>query len=407
MIARTATTNRLGASQTITFSGINGINIMWPYLGATVVNPNDPISAYSDNPFLNPSSFETHVPVGTLNALVAKGYDFVRIPVCPGPWMDAWANEDHARTDKLFAILDESVNACIKAGLAVNIDLHDSYYVKRYAPDQLLIAGINYSTFSRRLAVTKQFAQHYSFFNPAMVALEVFNEPPFASMIKGDWLDYLDQLYGFARQGAPNHTLILSMENYSSVNELLRVKSNRYDPNVLWTVPPYIPAIYALQGSKDSSFSKYVSGFNWPPVPSEYLPLIARMTAAVNADGSLTSDQKAAQITSTTQTLYWYFNLPEDKARLDTYLAPITTWCQTNNISPNRIICNEFGATRDNAGFKGAPATSRILWTQAMADLLNKRGFRKALFALDAIDYGVTDQQGQVIGNINMGLNGI
>ena len=135
--------------------------------------------------------------------------------------------------------------------------------------------------------------------------------------------------------------------------------------------------------------------------------MIARMVAAVSADGSLTDAQKMAQIQSSRTTIDWYYPLPENKARIGLYLDPVVNWCRSNGISPNRIIASEFGVTRDNLGFRGTPSASRITWLNAMADLLNARGFRKAVFALDAIDFGITDGVGSTIGTILPGLTNI
>jgi hypothetical protein len=404
LVTRAASSNRLGAEQSVTFSGINGINIMWPFMGPTVVNPNDPNTAYSANLFLNPSSWSDHVPSATLAALVARGFDFVRICVAPGPWIDAVT--DSIRTATLFGMLDVAVRACLNAGLAVNIDMHDSYYVMN-TPCQLLDSGVGGRLFQKRVTVTHSFAQHYAKHNPALVALELFNEPIDPSSINGDWLGYLNALYAAARSAMPNHTLILTMENWSDVGHLMRANPASYNANTLWVIHAYLPAIFTLQGYKGSNFSKYVSGFNWPPVQSEQPDVIARMVAAVSADGSLTAAQKTAQIQSTLTTIGWYYSLPENKARLGLYLDPVVTWCQSNGISPNRIIVNEYGVTRDNPAFSGTPVASRVAWLNAMADLLDARGFRKAVFALDAIDFGITDGAGSTIGTILPGLTGI
>jgi hypothetical protein len=131
------------------------------------------------------------------------------------------------------------------------------------------------------------------------------------------------------------------------------------------------------------------------------------MITAVSADGSLTDAQKKAQIQSTRATLGWYYSLPENKAKLGLDLDPVMNWCQANNISSNRIIANEYGVTRDNRAFRGAPTASRIAWLNATAELLNARGFRKAVFALDAVDFGITDGTDNTIGTILPALTGI
>jgi len=401
---RRASNNRAGSGQSVTFSGVNGINIMWPFMGPTVVNPNDPNTAYSANPFLNPSSWSDHVPPAVLTRLVARGFDFVRICVAPGPWIDAVA--DSTRTAALFGMLDVAVQSCLDAGLAVNLDMHDTYYVKN-TPTQLLAGGPSGTLFRKRVTVTHSFARHYAAYNPRLVALELFNEPMDPGSINGDWLGYLNALYTAARSAMPSHTLLLTMEKWSDAGHLMRANPASYDANTLWVIHPYLPAIFTFQGYKDSNFSKYVSGFNWPPVQSERPGVISRMIAAVSADGSLTEAQKKQQIQSTLATIGWYYSLPENKARVGLYLDPVVKWCQSNGISPDRIIANEYGVTRDNADFKGAPTPSRIAWLNAMADLLDARGFRKAVFALDAVDFGITDGTGSTIGTILPALTGI
>ncbi len=399
-----ATPHRRATGQSVAFGGTHGINIMWPFLGPTVVNPKDPNTAYSANPFLNPSSWSDHVRSASLAALVARGFDFVRICVAPGPWIDAVA--DRTRTATLFGWLDVAVEACLDAGLAVNIDMHDADYVKN-TPAQLLAGGVSGALFRKRLAVTHSFAQHYATYDPARVALELFNEPMDPASINGDWLGYLNAQYATARSAMPGHTLILSMENWSDVGHLMRADPASYDGNTLWAIHPYLPAIFTLQGYKGSTLSRYVSRFNWPPVQSEQPDVIARMVAAVSADGSLTDAQKMVRIRSTRTTIDWYYSLPEDKARLGLYLDPVVNWCRANGISPDRIIAGEFGVTRDNLAFRGTPSASRISWLNAMADLLDACGFRKAVFALDAVDFGITDGEGSTIGTILPGLTNI
>jgi endoglucanase len=400
-----ATTNRVGTGQSVTFRGVSGINIMWPFMGPTVVDPSDPNTAYSANPFLNPSSWSNHVSSAALAALVARGFDFVRICVAPGPWIDAVA--DSTRTTMLFGVLDVAVQSCLKAGLAVNIDMHDTYYVKN-TPRQLLASGASGELFRKRVTVTHSFAQHYATYDPTLVALELFNEPIDPGSINGDWLEYLNALYAAARIAMPNHTLLLTMENWSDVGHLMRADPASYDANTLWVIHPYSPAIFTFQGyDGGTNFGKYVSRLDWPPVQSQRPDVIARMIAAVSADGSLTDAQKEAQIQSTRATIGWYYSLPENKARLGVDLDPVMNWCRATGISPHRIIANEYGVTRDNRAFRGAPTASRVAWLNAMAELLNARGFRKAVFALDAIDFGITDGGDNTIGTILPALTGL
>ena len=106
--------------------------------------------------------------------------------------------------------------AALKAGLAVNIDLHDTYH-QQTRRASCWPAAQSGALFRKRVTVTHSFAQHYAAYDPALVALELFNEPIDPGSINGDWLEYLNALYAYVRSAMPDHTLLLTMENWSDV----------------------------------------------------------------------------------------------------------------------------------------------------------------------------------------------
>lgn len=377
---------------------------MWPFLGPLVVNPNDPNTDYQTNPFTNPSAWSTHVTTAVLQKVIDGGFDHVRLPVAPGPWMDAVQDADETRIEYLFSLFDVAIDSCLAMGIKVMIDMHDAYYVKNMPPE-LLAGGTSSAIWLRRVEVTRRFAARYSAKPKNMLCLELFNEPLAASSITGNWTDYLASLYAVARSAMPNHTLLLTAENYSSVDQLVAFDPAPYDSNTLWVIHPYIPAIFAIQGYPFSSYNKYVYGLKFPPVPAEKAATIAAMTANVNADASLTSGQKTATIASQTTELNFYFDVPLGSSWINGEFAKVITWCTAKGIPASRIVANEYGVTRDNVDFSGAPTASRIAYLNAINPLLTARGFRKSVFSLDAIDYGITDGTGQNIGAFLAGLN--
>lgn len=387
----------------VAWNGQRGINIMWPFLGPLVVDPNDPNTEYQTNPFTNPAAFVDHATPAVLARVKAAGFDHVRLPVAPGPWMDAIAAGNETRIEYLFTLFDAAVDACIAAGLGVMIDMHDSYYVKNMPPE-LLASGISSAIWLRRIEITKRFAARYASKPKDKLCLELFNEPLAAGSISGLWKDYLWSLYQVARTAMPNHTLLLTAENYSSIDQLVAFDPRPYGNNVLWAIHPYIPAIFAIQGYNQSSYNKYVSGLEYPPDSSKKSAAIAAMTANVNADGSLTSGQKTATIASQTQELNYYFDVPLGASWIGSEFQKVADWCASYGLSANRIIANEYGVTRTNVDFTGAPAASRVAYLNAVGPLLWNRGFRSSIFSLDAVDYGITDGTGQDIGNFLPGL---
>lgn len=387
------------------WGGQKGIAIMWPFLGPLVVDPNDPGTAYQTNPFTNPSSFTSHITPTVLAQIKAAGFDHVRLSVAPGPWIDAVG--DAARTDYLFVLFDVAVDTCLSAGLGVMIDLHDTYYVKNMPPE-LLAGGTGSAIWQKRIQVTRAFASRYRSRPPHLLTLELFNEPLPAGSISGEWKDYLWSLYQVARTEMPAHTLILSAENYSAIDQLTAFDPRPYGKNVMWAIHPYIPAIYAIQGYPQSSYNKYVYNLGWPPNPAAKTAAIAAMTANVNADASLSAGQKIATIASQTAELGYFFDVPLDAAWIASELDKLDAWQAAYGLAAGNIVANEFGVTRSNSGnngdgFTGAPDAGRPVYLDAMAAALDAKGFRRTVFALDAIDYGVTDGVGQSVGTFIMG----
>lgn len=367
---------------------------MWPFLGPLVVNPEDPDTEYQENPFTNPSSFADHAGPH-LQKLVDAGYDHVRLPVAPGPWLDAVRDGDEERIEYLFTLFDEAVDLCLSAGLRVMIDMHDSYYV-RNMPPELLASGIGSARWQRRIEVTRRFAARYRSRSKARLCLELFNEPLAAGSISGNWRDYLWSLYQAARAAMPNHTILVTAENWSDIDSLVNTDPTPYGKNVLWVIHPYIPTLFGHQGYRNG-YNNWVSGLAWPPNPADKASAIAAMEAAIDADQSVSD--KAAQKAFTESQLDYYFDAPLGEEWIAGELDKIDAWLTTHDLTAGHIVANEYGVTRDNASYDGAPAESRAPYIAMMNGLLDAKGFRKTIFALDAPDYGITDGEGSDIGD--------
>ncbi len=381
------------------FAGTKGINIMWPFLGPTVVDPGNPSTTYQSNPFTNPSDFVTHVPQTRLNELKTLGFDHVRLNVAPGPWQEAI--NDPSRVEYLFTLLDPAVDSIIAAGLGCMIDLHPSYYVI-YQPTQILAGGTSGPLFTSYKQMLAAFANRYKTKPTNKFMLELFNEPLHSSSISGLWSNYLKQMYDVVRPIMTTHTIGLTMENYSSINELVASNPSYYDSNTYWVVHPYIPAIFSIQGYNVGTYNKYVYGLEWPPNPAQKASIITLMQNNVNADAGVSD--KTAMIAAQRQEIDYYFDVPLNKTWVVSELNKVKTWCDTYGIAYGRIIANEYGVTRTNSDYTGAPAASRVAWINDMSEALDAAGFKRSLFALDAPDYGITSGTGSTIGTIDSNI---
>ncbi len=329
-----------------------------------------------------------------LKTLVAAGYDHVGLKVAPGPWIDAVDDSD--RLEYLFGLIDAAISDCLSAGLGVILDMHDSYYVKN-TPTELLADGAEGALFQKRVTVTRLFAERYADKPKSKLMFGLFNEPPPASDISGDWSGYLWALYQVARTAMPNHTIMCSTPNYSGIDELIAFDPAPYGSNVRWAIHPYLPAIFAHQGYPNG-YNNWVGGvLSWPPDAADKDAAIAAMTANVNADDSLTSGEKTSTIASQTTELGYYFDVPEDGDWIDGQLSDATDWATENGV---KLAANEMGCTRSNDDFRATDSASRAVYIPMMTAKLAALGIPYTVFALDAPDYGITDGTGSAIGKL-------
>lgn len=122
-------------------------------------------------PFSAPR-FQT--PPDFLRTLGRTGIDFIRITIDQGPFLQAQG----ARLAELDAILLRKCREILKAGRDVVVDFHPVNQVEAYTPVRI-VQDIGGPLFNRYTAMIGRAARTLRALDPARVALEPFNEPPF------------------------------------------------------------------------------------------------------------------------------------------------------------------------------------------------------------------------------------
>ena len=382
----------------VAFERRHGINIMWPFLGPLVVDPNNPSTTYRQEPFVNPSAFPAHVTADVLERIKVAGFDFIRLNIAPGPWMEAIGQP--TRLDYLFGLIDEAAALILRAGLGVVIDLHPSNYVL-FKVVACLDGGPLSDIYGR---VVGLFAERYASWPKDTLALSLFNEPPDASDFTGHWPTMQAALYRAARALMRHHTLILTADGYASIATTTQSDPRIFDDNTLWDVHPYEPPLFCSQGNPDFGFNKHIRGLEYPPKPAHRLTATAAMLVAVNADFSLGKAQKSVAIASNARNLDFYFMTPFNAAWIDRQFETLASWCAACEIAPSRVLCGEYGAARTSTRYKAASEASRRAYLIDIGAALRKHGFRRSIFALDSPDYGITTGTGSNIGTLDSAI---
>lgn len=406
---RPAIISSVASSNNGPWVGTKGFNSMWPYLGPTL---NEAGTAFANNPFNNPRTFEERLPQDKLKYLRDVGFDFVRLNVATNPWHEAIDLNQTERVTELLDILNVGVQAYLRAGIHVMLDLHPAYYGPiSYWPGIILQSAVDSKQRSDYKKVVQAFANYFKVrSNSNSLMLELFNEPPHPSAITGSWYTWQQELWSAARAIMPHHCIGVTCTDFSSIDRLSELSVTSFDDRTRYVVHPYRPALFTIQGYPASSYNKYVYGLKWPPGRDGQTKasVIAFMEANVDADNSLSAPQKAAIKASQSIEIGYYFDVPLNKDWLVWDLQKVTDWATVQGIPINYLLANEYGVTRTNNGyaganngFIGADQTSRELYIKDSTEALDSIGVVRATFAIDAIDYGLSVLSDQNFGRFS------
>ncbi len=196
-----------------------------------------------------------------------EGFDHVRIPIGwhhytgPGP-------EFRIRPE-IFVRADELVNAGLREGLAVMINVHHFDDFTSNPEGQT----------PRFLAIWRQVAEHYQKAPPEL-AFELLNEPKDAAtteVINPIFAETIRQI----RQIAPQRTIVVGPGRWNSIGELPRLLLPDDDQNLIVTVHNYDPFYFTHQGADWAGPDTKITGIRFPGPPSG--PLVPYPGLKVNS----------------------------------------------------------------------------------------------------------------------------
>ena len=194
-----------------------------------------------------------HYTPEDLRHIRAEGFDHARIPVGwhhhtgPGP-------EFRIRPE-FFARVDELVNAGLKEGLSVMINIH---HFDNFTTDPK-------GQTPKFLAIWEQIAAHYAR-TPEGLAFELLNEPKDAATTEVINPIFAEAI-GRIRKTDPKRIIFIGPGRWNSVDELDRLRLPDRDTNLIVTVHNYEPFYFTHQGSTWSGPDTKVIGIVFPGPP--------------------------------------------------------------------------------------------------------------------------------------------
>ncbi len=241
-------------------------------------------------------------------------------------------------------------------------------YIDRAAQTGFRVHVAWASTWEERIALVNEPAQqarfHYalnrlcsamgSYFSKQQVALEMINEPPGEQLTPGYYRSAAPGWHSACRSKAPDMTIILQPEAgwHGALN---RFNLSDFDANTMFSFHPYAPGEFTHQGIGSQPHL-----YNVPMPITRYVggqtQMVADVSARVNADPHLSSEQKKSEIARYSRLIndLWYDN----GSRWEDW-SELQRWVVSSGINPKRIIAGEFGVVSE-FNYNGTPALKDV-----------------------------------------------
>jgi aryl-phospho-beta-D-glucosidase BglC (GH1 family) len=282
--------------------------------------------------------FDAHTTRADIETIARLGFDHVRLSVEPAPMLDM------AKPDELPAAylgyLDEAIETILAQKLAVVVDIHpDSSLKKRLGESDEAVAA--FASFWRALA------RHLSRYDADMLFLEILNEPEIKDPYR--WMGIQAKVAAAIREGAPEHTILATGNEWSSLERLLALEPLR-DPNVIYVFHFYEPHTFTHQGATWGSPDwPFVKELVYPSSPETVAETLAR------------TENEGAK-----RSIAHYGKERWNAEHVRKEIARAAAWARRHDVP---VVCNEFGAYAVTT-----PIESRLAWLKDVRTALEAEG---------------------------------
>lgn len=312
-----------------------------------------------------------------LARLKAAGFDFVRVPVDPAPFLSPVSAPLH---DRLFEDVQAAVRFLNGNGLKAIVDFH----LMPAGPGRSIGMGQvmdEPEMFDAYVELVRRMARMLSRFDATQAAFEPMNEPILDCAADGTnlWPERQKRLWAAARAAAPRLTLVLTGACYSGAEALEKLDPADFpDDNLLWTFHSYAPFVLTHQGATwAGDLAPFVSGLPFPLSSIPKAELEARLEAIREKIRSEAPWSRQAGLLSGVDELVGEIDTPEKLDRtIEEPFAVAADWAARHRVAPETVLLGEFGMIRQEYGsdFR-TPAASRAAYVRMMASHAEAHGF--------------------------------
>jgi hypothetical protein len=354
-----------------------GVGVHRPLNWASVLPPDR--SQYAWPPFASPAH---DVPDALIEQIRRSGFDFVRLTVDPGPFLQMTGD----KRDRLDAILIRTIRRFRSRDLGVIVNFHSNSQVAQYEPERIL-TNPNAEIFLAYRDLVAQVAHALGELNDPRVAFEPVNEPPagYDSTSAARWQGMMEVLYRAARKEASRLPLVVTGAQGGSRRGLVLLDPAQFirDSSVLYSFHYYEPHILTHQGVTSSQpqaiFWRDLRGLPYPARKEDLAQAIRAAESRIDVDPSFAVSEKPRVLTAARTAITRYFDEGWDHERIGAAFADIAQWARGHGIKPHQIVLGEFGATR--IGTDNDPA--RLRWLADVRCAAEEHGFLWSVWELN------------------------
>lgn len=327
-----------------------------------------------------------------LRALKDAGFDFLRMPVDPSPFL---SDKTESLRNDLYASVLDSVRMINRAGLKVIVDMH---LIPAGGSRKIGMAQVmdDPRTFDLYVEMVRRMGRTLAGEDPRNVAFELMNEPIVDCDSDGTslWPDRQRKLFAAARSSATKLTLILTGACYSAASSLEKIDAKAIpDDNVIWTFHSYDPFLLTHQGATwAGDFIPYVTGLPYPltAVPKAQLDVtLDTIRARIKAEAPWARqsgllvylDEQVASMDDPNKLL----------GLMDAPFKKVEAWAKANGVKPENITLGEFGMIRQEYGNAYVmPPRYRAAYVRDMIARAEAHGFSWSVWSYGGA-FGIVD----------------
>ncbi|MXN66621.1 cellulase family glycosylhydrolase [Stappia sp. GBMRC 2046] len=318
-----------------------------------------------------------------LKRLKDIGFDFIRLPVAPAPFLSVTEAESRILIDELF----DTVRRLQDHGFGVLLDPHPGHGEPRFSAPRILENPSN-EEFEAYLRWLETLARHMRRLPAGKSALGLMNEPQADChhLVATDWTDIQPLLYRAVRDVAPDLALVLTVGCWSSYRALGYLDMTPFDENTFVDIHYYSPHYFTHQSLLFAGEpTRYMAGLAYPGADGnveETLRLTEERIALLRRTHPDRVAEDALEQAKVGISRYYDDPPPIDRAYIASHFDIIRRWAASQSVDPARIVIGEFGAARPPSGMAENPG--RDVWIRDVREEAEASGFAWAYWDYNA-----------------------